>query len=147
MTSIKKRECGTCTKCCEGHLAANIRGHEMSKGNPCFFVEIGKGCKDYENRPKDPCVSFTCGWKVIDEMPEHFKPEKSHVIFSWRKTEKLDLLYLCINEAPSSPSAEILTWAFLYTVNTNNNLLWSINDKAYYYGSNDFCNEMRPLYG
>ena len=142
-----KRECGTCTKCCEGYLTATVRGHEMSKGKPCFFVEIGKGCKDYKNRPKDPCKDFTCGWKVIDEMPDNFKPEESGVIFTWQKTEKSNMLYLKLHQAPNNPSPQILTWAFLFVLKHNTNFLWGLDERFYYYGSIDFCNEMKPLYG
>jgi hypothetical protein len=79
---VSDRKCGTCTKCCEGYLIANIRGNPIGNGKPCIFVEIGKGCKDYENRPQEPCKSFECGWITIDEMPEEFKPSMSGVIMS-----------------------------------------------------------------
>ena len=36
-----KKECGTCTKCCEGWLGANIKGHEMYPGKPCFVAYSG----------------------------------------------------------------------------------------------------------
>jgi hypothetical protein len=144
---MSARECGTCTKCCEGYLSGNIRGYEMFKGKPCFFVKIGKGCIDYENRPKNPCKNFTCGWKIIDEMPENFKPEISGVIFTWRSTEKLNINYLKLHQAPDNPTPQILTWAFLFVLKNSINFLWEVDEKSYYFGSEDFCNEMRPIFG
>ena len=48
---VEGRSCDGCTKCCEGYLAGEIQGKQMGFGKPCFLVEIGKGCNDYENRP------------------------------------------------------------------------------------------------
>ena len=141
------KECGTCTKCCEGYLHANIRGHEMSKGKPCIFVEIGKGCKEYDKRPYDPCKTFSCGWKSIEEMPDEFKPEISGVIVSWQKTEKYSIRYLKIHRAPSNPTVEILTWVLVYCLSKGYNLVWEIDDKTYYMGSKPFCEAMEPIYG
>ena len=56
------RQCGTCTKCCEGHLVGTINGKEMYPGKPCYLLQIGKGCSDYENRPEEPCKAFNCQW-------------------------------------------------------------------------------------
>jgi hypothetical protein len=141
------RECDSCTKCCEGHLTATVRGNKMYPGKPCIFVEIGKGCKEYNKRPKDPCKSFSCTWKILKEMPEDFKPDKSGVIFTYRTTDDLKINYMKIHAAPNNPSPEILTWAFLHVVKNKYNLVWEIDDKVYYYGSIDFCSEMKPLYG
>ena len=49
-------------------------------GCPCPH-STGSGCDDYENRPKDPCVSFICGWVIQDSpLPEWMKPENGKVI-------------------------------------------------------------------
>lgn len=141
------RECGTCTKCCEGHLSANIRGHEMFPGKPCFFVEIGKGCKDYENRPIQPCKNFSCGWKEFIEMPDEFKPDKSHVILSIGKTPKNKITFWQLTKAPNNPSIEMLSWAFLYFAPRGVNLSWQINSNTYYFGSLEFCEEAKIMFG
>ena len=135
-----KRECGTCTKCCEGWLFANIRGHRMFPGKPCFFVEQGVGCRDYANRPKNPCISFSCGWKEIAEMPEKFKPEKSGVIVQLIKENNIELIV--ITEAPLEPSIEMLSWMIEYVKLNKLNLLWSIKDKHYWLGSDEFSKLM-----
>ena len=141
------RECNTCTKCCEGHLSANIRGHEMYAGKPCFFVEVGKGCKDYENRPTQPCKTFSCGWKEFLEMPDEFKPDKSHVILSIGATPNNKITYWQLTKAPNNPSPEMLSWAFLYFAPRGVNLAWQINSKTYYFGSPEFCEEAKIMFG
>ena len=135
-----KRECGTCTKCCEGWLTGNVRGHKMFPGKPCFFVEQGVGCKDYENRPKDPCINFSCAWKEILEMPEEFKPEISGVIVQLLNIDNTK--FIVINNSPNEPSLEMLSWIMVYVKSKHQNLLWSINNKNYWIGDEDFCKLM-----
>src|SRR5206468_6789493 len=56
-----KRECGTCTACCDGWVKGTIEGHDMFPGQPCFFR--GQGCCTiYERRPADPCRNLVCRW-------------------------------------------------------------------------------------
>jgi hypothetical protein len=137
---ITKRECGTCTKCCEGWLTANIRGHNMFPGKPCFFVEIGKGCKDYKNRPDEPCKSFECGWITIDEMPEEFKPEQSGVILVFKNNNNNP--YMVITKAPNNPTSSFLSWAINFAMSKKLNILWYIDDKSWWIGNADFSNQM-----
>ncbi len=137
---MSDRECGTCTKCCEGWLKGNIKGHEMYPGKPCFFVEIGKGCKDYENRPKEPCKSFECGWITIDEMPEEFKPSMSGVIMS--RYENNGNPYIRINKAPNNPTEQYLSWAVVHAVSNKYNLLWAVDDKSWWIGNDKFLKQM-----
>jgi uncharacterized cysteine cluster protein YcgN (CxxCxxCC family) len=85
---LSERSCGTCTKCCEGWLSSNIRGHRMYPGKPCFFVEIGKGCTDYENRPAMPCKVFNCEWIKNVKLPEEFKPNNIGFIIQKKYLKK-----------------------------------------------------------
>jgi hypothetical protein len=136
------RECGTCTKCCDGWLTATIRGHDMFPGKPCFFVEQGIGCKDYENRPEDPCKTYSCFWLKNEEMPDHFKPELSGVILNFNTAEGIP--YLVMNPAPEKPSPELLSWTFIHVINNDYNFKWRLN-KEYQWnwiGSTEFCAAM-----
>lgn len=134
------RECGTCTKCCEGWLTANIRGHDMFPGKPCFFVEIGKGCKDYKNRPDEPCKSFECGWLQIEDMPEEFKPEISGVIFHLKLNNGNP--YMVISKAPNNPTAQLLSWAIVFAITRNLNIVWYIDNKSWWLGNDNFSKQM-----
>ena len=134
------KECGTCTKCCEGWLGADIRGHKMYPGKPCFFVEIGKGCKDYENRPKEPCKNFSCGWTDIEDMPKEFRPEVSGVIMHFKTNNGNP--YMGLAKAPNNPTEQYLSWAIIFAKNNNSNILWYIDDQSWWLGNEEFCKQM-----
>ena len=134
------KECGTCTKCCEGWLYADIKGHEMFPGRPCFFVEVGKGCTIYKDRPEDPCKTFLCAWKQIDEMPDEFKPEISGVIMQWKILEGNGCWI--VSKAPDNPTAQYLSWATTYAISRKENILWYIDDKSWWLGNEEFCKQM-----
>lgn len=136
------KPCGTCTKCCEGWLEADIKGHRMYPGKPCHFVEIGKGCTIYKDRPRNPCQMFSCSWRLIQEMPEIYKPENSNVIMYWD-----NMGYWIIANAPDDPSEDFLSWAIDYAERKKQNITWKINKKSYWYGNKDFCKDMEKLYG
>ena len=137
---ITKKECGTCTKCCEGWLKAKIIEHDMYPGKPCFFIETGKGCTIYADRPKDPCKDFLCAWMKIEDMPDEFKPENCGVIMHYQQNDGNP--YISITEAPLSPSAKYLSWALLYATNTHQNIIWSVDGVFWWLGNNDFCKQM-----
>jgi hypothetical protein len=137
---VVKKECGTCTKCCEGWLHADIRGHEMYPGKPCFFIEIGKGCKDYENRPQEPCKNFTCGWLEIESMPEEFKPEVSGVIMHLKETGGNS--YIVLSKAPNDPTVQYLSWAIQYAMSKGIGIIWYIDDQSWWLGNSEFSKQM-----
>ena len=135
------KECGTCTKCCEGWLTADIKGHKMYPGKPCFFLEIGKGCTIYKNRPKDPCKGFQCGWTEIEDMPEEFKPEISGVIMHWKSEG-----YWVISKAPDNPTSQFLSWAIIYARSRKQNILWNVDNRSWWIGDDDFCKNMEVMH-
>jgi hypothetical protein len=54
-------------------------------GNPCPHSS-GRGCDDYENRPKDPCDNFNCGWIIPNSpLPDWMKPDNGKVIVIFNK--------------------------------------------------------------
>jgi len=132
--------CGTCTKCCEGWLTGNIKGHDMYPGKPCYFIEIGKGCKIYNDRPENPCKQFFCAWTILDDMPEEFKPENSGVIMANNQG------YWRLTKSPNNPTAEFLSWAIVYARSRNENILWYIDDKSWWLGDDKFCMEMSLIH-
>ena len=133
---VEGRSCDGCTKCCEGYLEANIHGHEVTLGKPCFFVEIGKGCTDYENRPDVPCKSFQCEWLTNPRIPEQLKPSNSHVIMTTKKVDNIE--YFNLIEAGSKLDSEILTWALEHAILSDLNLAWEIYGNTYWLGDDDF---------
>lgn len=102
------RNCDGCTKCCEGHLIANIYGYKMYPGKPCHFV-TKNGCSIYSNRPVDPCKGFKCAWKRNSKIPFELKPDSIGLILLDQYLD--DIHYISIVSAGSSPSIEIIEWA------------------------------------
>ena len=142
-----KRECGTCTRCCEGYLSADVKFDNREliqlKPNACPILKIGKGCGDYENRPEVPCKNFACGWIRIEDMPEEFKPNVSGVITQYVNDPKLK--YWVVTKAPENPSAQLLSWIISYAIGNGQNVLWYIDDKSYWIGTEEFSDKMKEM--
>jgi len=52
----------------------------MEPGKPCVNC-TKQGCKIYEKRPVNPCVTFECAWlKEPGKLPEHMKPSECGAI-------------------------------------------------------------------
>ena len=72
------KQCGSCTKCCEGWLAGNAYAHQFYPGVPCAY--LGNGCTIYKNRPENPCKTFVCEWLVDESIPAYMQPNVSGAI-------------------------------------------------------------------
>lgn len=134
------RSCGSCTKCCEGHLASMINGQPMYPGKPCYLLEIGKGCSDYDNRPEKPCKVFNCEWLVNPEVPDLLYPDKSGVILSWQKIN--GIRFLKMTKAPNEPNTDSTTWFIQYILRNGINGAWDSDTKKYWVGSPEFMAAM-----
>lgn len=138
---MKKRECGSCTKCCEGTLSGNVRGIDYGIGKPCFFVSIGKGCNIYEDRPYSPCKTYTCAWLDYDFLPYWMKPNEIDILCNIRQTPKIKIDYLEVLEAGSDMKANVLNWFIQYAKKNNLNLYYTIKGEPHFYGSEEFTDE------
>ena len=80
----KNRQCGKCTACCDGWLAAEINGEPLTLGKPCRYSSK-KGCGIYETRPQFPCREFVCGWVIPNSpLPDWMRPsECGAIVFPW----------------------------------------------------------------
>ena len=136
MSSTVNRECGTCTKCCEGWLTGEALGYKFYPGNPCHFVSIGQSCTVYTKRPKNPCVSFSCEWIKNSDLPEWFKPNKINSILTTEKIE--EILYLKLTQAGSQLDSKVLSWLFKYVLEHNFNFVWQIAGGINWIGSPEF---------
>ncbi len=80
-------KCGTCTLCCKSMGIDRDDGTTLSLANEwCPLIEIGVGCRDYENRPNQ-CQGFKCMWLLTqssenpkDIFPEEVRPDKSRIV-------------------------------------------------------------------
>lgn len=142
MSEQKMRECGACTKCCEGWLSANINSHQMHPGKHCFFLASGK-CTIYEERP-GTCRSYNCAWKAEDTFPMWMRPDLTGVIIT-RVVHpmKPELTHYEVAEAGGKLSVSSLNWLVQWALETGNNLFYEIEGKHHCIGSPAFRQVMQ----
>ena len=130
------RECGTCTKCCDGWLHGEAHGHNFWPGRPCHFVGE-KGCTIYETRPDSPCKSYKCMW-LQDEtsIPEWMKPDKVNAILTKRRINNID--YIELVEAGEVLRSDVLSWAIQYALNNELGISYQIKGFFNKIGSTEF---------
>lgn len=133
---MNKRSCGSCTKCCEGHLLGKVQGKIFFPGKPCHFVAIGQGCSIYSKRPTDPCISYKCSWLTNMDIPEWIKPDQVNVIIDERSINGLP--YLNLREAGSPMQSRILSWFFQYILEKGLNAVWEVESGLNWVGSPEF---------
>ena len=143
------RNCGSCTKCCEGYLSGVAHNKPFFLGNPCHYLAIGEGCTIYAKRPKDPCVNYHCEWLNNSEIPEWLKPDKINAIITKRiikNTENnTEIEYWDITEAGETMRSNVLTWVIEYALNNNKNLRWQVEGGNHWVGNKEFNNLMIEL--
>ena len=139
---IQDRSCGTCTKCCEGWLSANIKGHEMHPGKPCFFLADGK-CTDYGGRP-NTCKVYNCAWKSESEtFPEWMRPDRTGVIISKiTLPSRPDLTHYEVAESGGNLDVKTLNWLIQWSIDKGVNLFYEIEGKHHAIGSPAFKQSM-----
>lgn len=146
---VNGRSCDNCTKCCEGHLRADIKGNLMGMAEdgsiqPCPFVKVGVGCGDYEDRPLNPCRVFKCDYLTNPDMPDTFKPSRSNTIFSTRTIR--DVEYTMLIEAGRKMDSEVLSWAISDALANGKNLAWRVLGNIFWIGSEEFNKMMDEDY-
>ncbi len=138
---MTKRSCGTCTKCCEGHLGGAVRNIPFYKGNPCHFVTIGKGCTIYAQRPENPCVSYSCLWVKNEDLPEWIKPNEVNAIISQKYTQN-NISFIEVVEAGEKLRSDVLSWLIKYCLSNGYNFSWEVDGGKNYIGSPEFLQEV-----
>ena len=120
------RKCGSCHKCCEGHLRGEAHGHTFWQSRKCHFL-CAAGCSIYETRPDVPCKSYKCMWLKDEEqqIPEWMKPDEANAILTWRNVKKVQFIELI--EAGENMRAEVLRWAIQYALNNKLNIHYQVN--------------------
>lgn len=131
----RPRQCGSCTKCCEGWLFGEAHGTYFQKGRPCHFM--GEGCCTiYNHRPETPCQSFRCEWLANPAVPEWMKPDRCnallrsashHGIHSWHLTE-----------AGQRLDSRVLAWVITHCLAHKINLIFEVDGGSYKIGGPDF---------
>jgi hypothetical protein len=136
MNKPVKRECGSCTKCCDGTLTGEALGHKFFKGKPCHYVALGKGCTVYANRPKHPCVEYKCVWLQNPDVPEWMKPNEVNALLNASNLNGIP--YINLLESGETLRSDVLTWTIQYAITNNLNLMWEVNGGKHWIGSPEF---------
>lgn len=133
------RECGDCTRCCEGWLNADIYGKKMYEGKPCHY--LCNGCTIYEDRPKDPCKEYHCEWLTNQDFPEWMKPNLSNVIVTKKEAEDGSLSYYEIVETGKLIKSPVLNWIIHWALKTKSNIIYMVQGKMHKLGSAEFSSK------
>ena len=144
VTEAPSRECGTCTRCCEGYLFGEINGNKFYNGRPCHYVSPGKGCTIHEDRPA-MCRAFKCAWLSDTRVPEWLKPELSDAIMSFTAVEGIP--YLSLLEAGKKMDSKVLSWVFLFAMENLYNLAYQVEGGMNTMGSNEFKDAFKRYKG
>lgn len=138
-----KRECGDCTRCCEGWLSIEIYGKRMYPGKSCHF--LGKNCTIYKNRPEEPCKNYNCEWINNPDFPEWLKPNLSNVIVTKREIEEESLIYYEIIETGKLIESPVLNWFIHWALKTKSNIVYQVQGKMHRLGSAQFTNWIQKV--
>mgnify|MGYP003333950233 FL=1 len=142
--NARNRDCGGCTRCCEGWLTGDAWGHQLRPGHACGWLGSG-GCLIYENRPHNPCKTFLCEWKRLPSIPEWLWPHKSRVIMVARTHEQHE--YIRLVECGAPIGQPIHAWAKEYSAQHGVNIVINLDDGLCVYSSSqDFRNSMAKIY-
>ena len=150
--NVLGRSCEGCTKCCSGALTATINiesrsvVHELGPGNPCVFVQIGKGCGVYDERPDDPCRTFRCQYLVDESVPEEMKPSRSNVILTIEEIIP-NLEYIIAHEAGGSLEGDNLKWVRSLYDDYAVNAAWKEDGEWHFQGDGIFTAKMLEKHG
>jgi len=79
---VPGRECGECHACCE---YLNIDTPELQKPPSVLCPHWAQGCTMYESRPS-PCRTFFCGWRVMPNLGDNWRPDKSNIFLRLANT-------------------------------------------------------------
>jgi hypothetical protein len=118
------KECGSCSKCCEGFLTGSVFGNIFGNGKPCVFVDKQKQCSIHEIRPKNPCRDYKCMWLRFEDVPLWMKPNSSNVLVSVEKYK--DREFLILNCYDNDYSARYLSYVITYAKKNNMPLMYQL---------------------
>lgn len=138
--SVSRRDCGSCTACCDGWVRMNIYGHEVRPGRPCPY-STGQSCSIYERRPEHPCRKFVCGWlEQNSPLPDEYRPDKIGVIFVIMDWHGLPIYAL--TPAGRDPGGETLEWVEKWSRKHQQPFIYQMHDEWYAFGPTAFQKEI-----
>ena len=73
---VAGRNCDSCYMCCK---LFEIPALAKPEGVWCTNCNLASGCTIYEARPQE-CRDFFCHYRLDKDVPEHWKPNRSHMV-------------------------------------------------------------------
>lgn len=123
------KTCEGCTKCCDGWLTGKVFEEEFYPGKPCKFVKEGSGCTIYSMRPKHPCQSFDCFWKLDESMPDRLHPNISNGIVHRQVLGGVNSV--AITHTGQQISQELIDYMTDYAIKNETNLVVNSPSDSY----------------
>src|SRR2546427_4982612 len=115
-----RRQCGTCTACCDGWVAGNTI---------------------YAQRPVEPCRNFVCGWLMPDSpFPEEFRPDRLGVMAVPTRWRARPAFILC--SAGRDPDERLLEWMREFSSRTGAPFFYEQRGERFGFGPPEFQQEM-----
>lgn len=144
-----KRECGECTRCCEGWLSYTVNGYKLSHGRKCPFASNNQ-CSIYTYRPQDPCRDFNCEWikNTDNSIPDWLHPLLSKVIIEEKRWgENKDKFFWLLVECGQPMDSSTLAWFVKYSMQKNIPMIYADNNARIIrlIGPAEFQKAMTPL--
>lgn len=136
----EKRECGSCTKCCDGWLKTEIPNHRIFPSRPCHFV-TKNGCSIYKDRPNDPCRVYKCQWLIDENLPHWMKPNEINAIIHYKIDGQFK--YYEVIEAGGKLMVEVLNWFILLALEKHINVQYTIMGAINRVGSVEFVSALK----
>jgi hypothetical protein len=141
------RTCGTCTKCCEGYIPADINGYLVFVNNPCNFIK-NRSCGIYNDKPSG-CNNYKCAWLSDSSIPDWMKPELLGFIVDfeivkllWLNESVKHFNYLRVTQSQSEFNNDSFIKVLKYAEDNLYNILWKRNEKIEWSGSKEFSESL-----
>lgn len=85
---------------------------------------------------------YKCHWLTNPDVPEHFKPEISHIMPTRRGQN-----YIVLTNAGPNPNQEVIEWYKGWCSENNFNLAYRQNGQDHFFGNPDFVKLMYASLG
>jgi hypothetical protein len=141
------KQCGTCTKCCEGYIPGSINGIKIFAGNPCSYIK-DSCCSIYLNKPNN-CTVYKCEWLTNNDIPEFMKPTSIGFILDSQETSfriieniRKKFKYLRVTQCEPRFNNSSFENILEYVTINKFNAVWKKDNQLNWAGSEEFCNAL-----
>ncbi len=136
------RPCGDCSLCCEGWVKTRVLGHTIELGKPCPYSS-GHNCTIHDERPKEPCRVFFCGWAERNSrLPEWMRPDRCGIIVLTGRSIWRGLAVDILVSAGHDPDEKLLSWFKERSIRERRPFIFQQNENWFGFGPPAFQQEI-----